>query len=221
MGEDELVRAFVEGREAGAPANRRRAVAAWRALMAQEYDRVRTYVVTFRFPGHPDVSIPREDYDDAVQAALERCLDALMRSFRGTTMAELRAAVRTATRFACMDYCRERLRAERGLAGSLDDTRPTPSGEQAGRFDGALAEASAAVSERHTTAGLELASLATAIDQLPSEGMRRTLRLTMEGYRSAEIADRLGTSVANVDQLRSRALRRMAALRAAEEAERR
>jgi len=37
--------------------------------------------------------------------------------------------------------------------------------------------------------------------------MRRVIALTIEGHSSAEIADRLDLTAANVDQLRSRGLR--------------
>lgn len=51
--------------------------------------------------------------------------------------------------------------------------------------------------------------MARGIEALPNENMKSVLRLTMEGYVSREIADRLELSVVNVDQLRSRALRRL------------
>ena len=56
------------------------------------------------------------DYDDAVQAAVERILDALLRSFRGASVGEFRAAVRTGTGYACMDFCRARMREERAIS---------------------------------------------------------------------------------------------------------
>jgi len=52
-------------------------------------------------------------------------------------------------------------------------------------------------------------AVARAIDALPNENMKAVLRLTMEGYQSREIAERLDLKVANVDQLRSRAMRRL------------
>jgi DNA-directed RNA polymerase specialized sigma24 family protein len=55
----------------------------------------------------------------------------------------------------------------------------------------------------------ELDVLARAIRELPSENQREVVRLTSIGYGSDEIASVLGLSRVNVNQLRSRALRRL------------
>ena len=55
----------------------------------------------------------------------------------------------------------------------------------------------------------ELAALEDAISRLDNEQMREVLRRKMTGYSSAEIGDELGLTVANVDQLCSRGVRKL------------
>ena len=56
---------------------------------------------------------------------------------------------------------------------------------------------------------MALDAVARAIDDLPNDNMKAVLRLSLEGYASKEIAERLGLSAANVDQLRLRAIRKI------------
>lgn len=205
----ELVRLVARARDSQDPSDKNAGTAAWKTLVARELDRVLGLVVTFRFPGEPGVRVDPADYDDATQAALERCLVPLLRSFHGTTPGEFRAALITCTRFACMDFCRGQLRRERGLAGSLDEQVPTGEGDAVGRFDRDMAELGSRIEEARFDARLGLEAVAAAIESFPNENMRAVLRLTSEGYSSAEIAERLGLGVANVDQLRSRGYRRL------------
>jgi RNA polymerase sigma factor (sigma-70 family) len=209
LGDDELVRLVVRARDSADPIHKEAGTAAWKALVARELDRVRGLVELFRFPGQPNVRVDPSDYDDATQAALERLLVPLLRSFRGTTDMEFRAALVTCVRFSCMDFCRQRLRVDRGLAGSVDERLPEAGGEEAGRFDRELGELSRRIEEGRFDARLGLQAVAAAIGALPNENMRSVLRLTSEGYSSGEIAGRLGLSPANVDQLRSRGYRKL------------
>jgi RNA polymerase sigma factor (sigma-70 family) len=209
LGEAELIRIFSSERAASDEQGRERARAAWHALVAGEVERVRQLVAAFRFPDVAGVRVELEERDDAVQAALERCLEALSRSFRGTSVGEFRAALATCVRYACMDFCRRRLRRERGIAGSLDEELPGGEGEPLHRFDREFGELAARLEEGRFGVGLELDALAGAIAALPNENMRAVLRLTLEGRESREIGERLQLQQANVDQLRSRGIRRL------------
>lgn len=212
LGDEELVRLVADARDSPDPADKQAGADAWKALVARELDRVRGLVEAFRFPGQPGVRVDPSDYDDATQAALERCLVPLLRSFAGTTPGEFRAALVTCVRFSCMDFCRRRLGRERGLAGSIDERLPTADGETLGRFDRELGELARRIEEGRFDARLGLDQVAAAIEGLPNENMRAVLRLTAEGLPSAEIAKRLGLSAGNVDQLRSRGYRRLVEL---------
>lgn len=209
LSDSELVRLFVRGRESADREDRERAVAAWHVLVARDYERVRGLVAAFRFPGHPDVRIDRDEVGPATHEALERCLGSLLTSFRGTSVGELRAAMRTATHFACQDFCRREMRREQGIGGSIDDVRTVEEGQDVGRFDRELGELAESRHRARTEAAEGLDEAAAALEALPNQDMRSVLRLRVEGYSSKEIAARLGLSVANVDQLHSRGLRRL------------
>lgn len=206
---EELVRQFVDGRDSDTPAARRQAVAAWEELIARERPRIRGWVVTFRFPNKPEVRIAADEYDDATQSACDRSMYALVRSFRGKSYGEFLGAVRTCTRFECMDFCRDRLADDRGLAGSLQDEREAGEGDPVGRFDRELAELGRRIEEGRFESRLAKDEVDRAIEQVASEDQRRVLRLSLDGYPVAEIAKQLGTNVDNVYQLRSRGQRRL------------
>ncbi len=208
VSEDRLLRLVGALRESDAPAERETARRAWNELIERDVERVRALVATWRLPGRPEVRVEIGDRDDAIQHAFYRLLK-MLSGFRGSAMPQYRAAMTTCIDWACRDFCRSRMRHERGLGGSLDERLPSQEGDAEGRFDAAVAKLSG---RRHADAeaGRErLEALAHAIASLPSDDMRSVLRLTLEGHRSREIADRLDLSVANVDQLRSRGLRRL------------
>jgi RNA polymerase sigma factor (sigma-70 family) len=208
--DDELVRMFADYREAESSSERQLAVRAWHVLLARSHERIRGYVATFQFPDNPDVRVARDDWDDAVQQAHERCLEKLSRNFRGTTGAEFHAAVKTCVQYTCMDHCREVMRREKRLAGSIDDPLPgADPDEEARRFDRALGRIAARLEDGRFGAALDLEAVGHALERVPNEDMRTVIRRTMEGYSSREIAAELGTSVANVDQLRSRGIRKV------------
>src|SRR5207248_2301462 len=75
---DEQLLAFVvAGREARRGEAWDLATAAWRHLAARHHDRVRGLVVAFRFPGHADVRIAPDEYDDAAQECFIRAVKML------------------------------------------------------------------------------------------------------------------------------------------------
>jgi len=209
LSDSELVRLFVRGRESGDRQDWDRAVDAWHVLVARDYERIRGLVVAFRFPGHSEVRIDRDEIDSATHEALERCLRSLLTSFLGRSVGELRAAMRTATHYACQDHCRAQMRREQGIGGSIDDLRTSDEGQDVGRFDRELGDLAERRHLARTEGTEDLDEVAAAIEALPNENMRQVLRLRAEGYSSKEIAGRLELSPTNVDQLHSRGLRRL------------
>ena len=179
---------------------------AWRRLVALEHDRVRVMVRLFRFPDRPGVRIPDEHVDDVSQEVFARILG-MLDGFRGMTPEQLSAAIATATRFTCMDWCRREMGRERREVSSLDTTAGEPAGACASEAQ--LGRLAAIEHHDRLAAREELDVLARAIRDLPNENQREVVRLTAIGYGSDEIASFLGLSRVNVNQLRSRALRRL------------
>lgn len=195
----------IAGRESRDAEVREAARRAWRRLVALEHDRVRAIVTLFRFPDRPGVRIPREHVDDVSQEAFARILE-MLDGFRGMKHQQLSAAVATATRFTCMDWCRRELGRARREVVSLDSAA-----DGAGALDASEIEIARRSSLEHhdqLAARQELESLAVALRDLPTH-QRDVVRLTAVGYDSEEIASLLGLSRVNVNQLRSRALRRI------------
>ncbi len=206
MSDEGLVRVFARARDEG---DRSRGTAAWELLVVSSHDRVRAVVKAFRFPGHPSVTIPRDEVDDVTQDALLRVLRKL--TLRGSSIGEFRAAVVTVARFQCQDHCRAAMSRDKLLAGSIEETY---AGDEApvSRFDAALGRLAGARREREEAARDELDLLRELLPKLTSDDQRAVLRMTMEGYNSRETAEKLGLTPANVDQLRKRGidnLRRM------------
>jgi RNA polymerase sigma factor (sigma-70 family) len=196
----------IAGRGARNPELRDAARLAWRRLVALEHDRVKAMVTLFRFPDRPGVRVPREHVDDVSQEVFARILG-MLDGFRGLTTQQLSAAIATATRFTCMDWCRRELGRERREVGSLDATADTPAGSSLPEIE--ITRLSTIEHQDQLAAREELDALAGAIRDLPSDQQREVVRLTAVGYDSEEIATLLGLSRVNVNQLRSRALRRI------------
>jgi RNA polymerase sigma factor (sigma-70 family) len=205
--EDELLALVVAGRLSEDDRGREAARRAWSELVERDIDRVRALVRTWRLAGR-EIRVDAQDRDDATQHAFYRLLK-MLGNFRGKVMPQYRAAMVTCVDWACREFCRREMRREMGLGGSLDDRFTGEDGEGAGRFDPVIGEMSEWERDDQEAGRLAIDALARGIDALPNENMKSVLRLTMEGYPSREIADRLELSVANVDQLRSRALRRL------------
>lgn len=201
-----LLAEVIAGRESPDAELREAARRAWRRLVALEHDRVRAIVTLFRFPDRPGVRIPREHVDDVSQEAFARILE-MLDGFRGMKHQQLSAAIATATRFTCMDWCRRELGRERREVGSLDFTTGGTGAVSPSEIE--IVRLSTLEHHDQLAAREKLDSLAGALHALPSEQQREVVRLTAVGYRSEEIASLLGLSRVNVNQLRSRALRRI------------
>lgn len=205
--DEQLLALVVVGRGGSDPEAAATARRAWQELVVRDIDRVRGIVAAWRLPGH-DVRVDQQERDDAVQYAYLRLVK-MLPTFRGDAMGQYRAAMATCVDYACRDYCRSKMRREMGIGGSLDERLPGADADGPGRFDRVIAALSEHGEDERAEGRMALDAIARAIDELPNENMKAVLRLSLEGFASKEIAERLDLTPANVDQLRSRALRRL------------
>jgi len=178
----------------------------WEEACVRKFDFVEGMIRGFRFPGGQP--LPPADREDAQTECMTRILD-MGHNFRGRSGAEFRAAIKRAVWYGCMDVGREVLSYEEHIGGSLDERFEDGDG---GVFD--------AVVERYLAERQELAADVAegaeemahfaelfdwAIDQVENDNHRVVLELSFrERLNGEEIADRLGISIDNVYQRRSR-----------------
>ncbi len=151
-----------------------------------------------------------EEHELAVQLAMIRFAQRLVRSFRGVSMGELVNATRTLARYACIDVQQQAVaRREREVA-SLDALRGDPDA------DGAAPPHEVDAARRRHEADAAARDvrdfLAWALPQV-SKGRRRVLELSFEGAELTEICTELDISDVNVYQRRSRGLKDLAKLK--------
>lgn len=209
--EQELLDVVAQGRAVRRGEPWRRAEEAWRLLAARNHDRLRGLVVAFSFPGHPGVRIPADEYDDATQECWIRAVK-MLDNFRGTSLPQFRAALRTCVLNTCRDLCRRRMARERGIAGSLEEPRTAGEDEAARRFDAEVAERSSSLEAERAEAREDLRALGAALERIADPRRREVVRRRMIGLSSREVAGELGLSPANVDQLFSRGLKELGGL---------
>jgi RNA polymerase sigma factor (sigma-70 family) len=198
------IRRFVLARDAGDAAG---AALLWERLVVDHKDRVRVWVAAWSHPGNGQ-RLPAAEYDDATQRALIAATLNMLRTFRGSSAGELRAALRTCTEYAAHNHWRAWVRHARHAAGSIDE--PLPGGEGgAGRFDRELAadELQRRLAEEGRRDLVDL--LDDAIARVPSENQRRLLAMDRLGVPDSEIAEVLDVSIANVYKLRERGLKKL------------
>lgn len=205
MPDDEFfIRRFATARDSGDAAA---ATEAWNELMIRNRDRIAGFVRLHTFTSGS--RLRPEHYDDALQCALLRVLK-MAGNFRGSTAAEYRAALKTATYYGCMDFGRELMAHEKGIAGSLDETYEDGDAD-GGRLGAKLAqwldEMAREAAETAERARSDVAFVRWAIGKIPNEEHREVVRLTFDGKSAPEIAAAVGTSIPNVHQRRSRGMR--------------
>lgn len=206
--EDRLLELVVTGRNDRKGAEWEVARAAWRELVARYSGLVLGWVEAFEFPGQPGVRIPVGHEEDATQEAFERAV-AMLGNFRGVSLYEFRAALRTCTKNTCMDHCRRVLARARHQAGSIDETLVEEEGGDRGRFDAAIGRIEERREGSRSDARDDLDVIARLIASMENTDMQVVLRRTMERAPSKEIAIELGLTVANVDQLRRRGIQKL------------
>jgi len=202
--DDELVRLFAHARDKG---DRDRAVEIWEEIVTRHFDRVVAMVSAWRYPGSGD-RVQEKDRDEAVSLALWKVGKKLVGTFKGTTLPELRAAMKRAVDFACRDTLRRVGAYERHQAGSLDEAAGEDS--NLSRYEEELSdEGGFDEFERNEERRSATERVAAALKKVPSEDMRRVLELTLDGLEVAQIAAQLNTSKDNVYQLRSRGMKKL------------
>ncbi|MBI5105008.1 MAG: sigma-70 family RNA polymerase sigma factor [Solirubrobacterales bacterium] len=191
--EDEHLRRFVAARERGDAAAMRRH---WGHLVEDVFDRM-DGIVYATHKGRLD----DEEHELAVQLALVKFWNNLMRTFAGASMGELVNATRTLARGICIDVQRRSIarhgRVVVGLDHGGDDDPETPWAEAAQahrRHD----------DEQRGRDDLEF--LAWALPQV-RENRRAVLQRTLAGEPLDHIAAALGITHDNAYQLRSRGIK--------------
>jgi RNA polymerase sigma factor (sigma-70 family) len=164
-------------------------------------------VSAWRYPGSGD-RVQEKDRDEAISLALWKVGKKLVGTFKGTTLPELRAAMKRAVDFACRDTLRRVGAYEKHQAGSFDE----PAGEDSSlsRYEEELTdEGGFDEFERNEERRSATERVAAALKKVPSQDMRRVLELTLDGLEVPQIAAKLNTSKDNVYQLRSRGLKKL------------
>ena len=196
LDEDQLFRRFL--RAPGAEL--------WQEIALRNLDRIKVHVATFRFPGGR--FIPEFEQGIVVTDAWERMTSM---EFRGSSIGELRNAVRKTCWHTCMDWGRRHMARDRHIAGSLDEPGHAETGSGS-KFDPAVAEVSrdreeqaADAAEADELRSSQIALVRWAISQVRNDNYREVLYMTYVQRADAEtIAARLEISLDNVYQRRRR-----------------
>jgi DNA-directed RNA polymerase specialized sigma24 family protein len=189
------------------------AAEAWDQLAVNNFDRIKQTVKAFLF-SPASRGIPEVDQGSAASAAYLR-VRAMGAHFRKQEIEAYYAAIVHTTQNSCMDFGRRDLRHDKRKAGSLDQ-RFDPDSE-VGPYDQALANWEA---ERRRKAAERIADelhkqraenfVAWGVSQIKNDNYREVLELTyIDKLDGDEIAERLGISMANVYQRRSRGQREL------------
>lgn len=209
LGQDDLLRIVVICRENRDRFSRKRAKAAWGMLIAHDIDRVRNIVALFRLSEHPGIQVARDKVDDVVHDCYLRLLR-MLRTFRGTSEGEYRAAMRTCVGFECRDHLRREMGVDKRTAGSLDEGASDAEGKPRPKFDSNIAKQAqqqidddGAMQRAHE----RRSRVQAAIEKIEKPDQRRVVELTFAGRKTDEIMSELDTSKDNVYQLRSRGLK--------------
>jgi RNA polymerase sigma factor (sigma-70 family) len=185
----------------------------WERLAVNNFDRVKNVVKGFRFsPGGK--GLPPDEHGSAASEAYLRVI-AMSAGFRKRETGRFYAALVTCVENSCRDFGRKEFRHQRRAGGSFDQTYE-PDGES-GPFDAALAAYDADL-RRQTEDAVqdeldrrEAESLiAWAIARVKNDNHREVLELTyLKKLSAEEIVDRLGISMDNLYQRRSRGVREL------------
>jgi RNA polymerase sigma factor (sigma-70 family) len=201
--DDELVRLFALARDQG---NRERAVEIWAQIVGRHADRVIAMVAAWRYPGSGD-RVQDKDRDEAISLAFWKVGQKMVDTFEGTSLPELRAAIKRAVDFACRDTLRRVAGYEKHESGSLDE----PAGEDSAlsRYEEQLADDGGFDELDRKQERQEVADhFATALAKL-SPKMRRVMQMTVDGLTVPQMAAELNTSENNIHQLRSRSMKKL------------
>jgi RNA polymerase sigma factor (sigma-70 family) len=185
----------------------------WERLAVNNFDRVTNIVKSFRFsPGGK--GLPPDEHGSAATEAYLRVI-AMSAGFRKRETGRFYAALVTCVENSCRDFGRREFRHQRRAGGSFDQTYE-PDGDS-GPYDSALAAYDA--QQRRQTEEAVLDEIARqeaeslvdwGIAQIQNVNYREVLELTyIEKLPAEEITERLGITMDNLYQRRSRGVREL------------
>jgi RNA polymerase sigma factor (sigma-70 family) len=184
---------------------------AWKTLVARDVDRIRGIVASFRHPDNASVRVASDDVDAVTQDAYIRLARI---AFKGESVPEYRGLMWRCVTYQCKDHCRADMAEDKHRGGSLDEKIQSKEGDSRPKFESDVAALEEermaeekALADEIERLGAQRDRLTDLIAKIPDENKRRVLEMTMEGRSTTEIAEALGTSEANVYQLRTRALK--------------
>jgi RNA polymerase sigma factor (sigma-70 family) len=171
-------------------------------ILARESAAVKVKVQTIGVAQSGSRWVDDADVEDVTSAALMR-LARFLQSMRGTSVGELRAGVRTCVRYAAIEHVRQDSRHE---AVPIDH----------GHFTDALspeesqyAEIAELASSSRAEDRIEFKEKAGAIMMLEPRAAEIVKLRGIEGMPSKLVAEQLGLTVANVDQIFNRSLKKL------------
>jgi hypothetical protein len=196
--DDEQLRRFLVARRAGDEAAARQW---WEALLADNFDRVRSMVVL-----ESRGRLSHDEQDEALALALFKLAFKMIHTFRGTTVGEWVLSTRKLVRYACMDTQRRAAARSRHVRRIADDDGEVFAAIEERRREQEAHEAEADALEDGR------AWLDWAVPQL-SPARRAVIELDREDVGIEEMQRRLGVSRDVVYASRSRALKDLVKLR--------
>jgi capsule polysaccharide export protein KpsE/RkpR len=206
--DEQVLLRFVKARRDGDEQAARRW---WDELIRVSFDRISGMARAYS-SGH----LSRDQQDEAIQRALIKISNNMIHSFRGASIGEWVAAVRTLVQFMCMDVKRDAVAVAKHEASLQEAAGDDP---DLGRWD---SEVYAAIEKRRgELASIEAdqeairegqAFLDWAVPRL-SQRRRAVIELDRQNVAVEEIQARLGISRDVVYAARSRALKDLAKLR--------
>src|SRR3954467_190265 len=189
------------------------AAKAWDQLTEQNWDRILQTVKLFRF-SKASKGIPDFDQGSAASYAYLR-IRAMGANFRKQEIEAYYAALVHTTQFACKDFGRKDFRHTKRSAGSIDqrydaDAEVGPYSNALAAWEAARREAAAEKIPDELEQRREDSLILWAIAQIKSDKYREVLEMTYKHQLTTEeIADRLGISMENAYQRRSRGMREL------------
>lgn len=189
------------------------AAEAWDQLAVQNWDRIRQAVKVFRF-SKGGKGIQPADQGSAASYAYLR-IRAMGAKFHKGEIEAYYAAIWQTTHNACRDFGRKDFRHTKRSAGSLDerfdaDSETGPYSRALAAWEEARRESSADKLREEAKEQRRESLVLWAIGQIKNAKYREVLELTYDDrLTTEEIAERLGISMENAYQRRSRGLREL------------
>lgn len=197
---DKLLRRVAAARAAGDWTTAR---GEWEACIARAMQRVGYVVERYVAKGW----IPPDEREDTVHDALMRGAKALVENLDSLSEDAFFAGMVQVAKYQCMDAGRKHMRREQHEQ-QLDERDESDSDGRKGRHDDAVREQATADWHRDVRAGEIQDVLARALAQL-TERERKVVMSQRLGITDEELADEFETSTNNVQQIRSRALKKL------------